>query len=361
MAPFKSRFETPWQCLGVNKRSNESEIKVAYRALALASHPDKAPEAERGLATATFIELQAAYEVCLLRLDKTYAEQHVLESQWQLDPDLVEEYEVIHGFNKYDNDENRWKKTNLTSSVSILSWAKVKVRIPRNKRKRQIEEEKRLERLRYEEAIRFWEAHKLDVETRLSTATEGQAEEDILRRSDRERHWAEHVKQRAEDFTQYKHISGFDNTFDPADVVSDLNGDADEQADIAKIIFDDNEKDAWLEDKLSRHGRAEGANRQVYEQESGEANYMRNLRRIETTNKRNNQNDYLDGRDVVLELKDSVEERFVVRGGLSRIGYVRHLRLMNNSLRQIEATNKRNSQKDYLDKWDPTLGQRANS
>ncbi|KAF2820485.1 hypothetical protein CC86DRAFT_411786 [Ophiobolus disseminans] len=51
--------------LGIRPNASEVEVRTAYKALALQSHPDRADEADRDQATAKFQKLQEAYEFCL--------------------------------------------------------------------------------------------------------------------------------------------------------------------------------------------------------------------------------------------------------------------------------------------------------
>ncbi|KAJ1639629.1 DnaJ domain-containing protein, partial [Pavlovales sp. CCMP2436] len=48
--------------LGVSRRATAEEIKAAYRARALASHPDKARLGEEEAATEAFTKIASAYE-----------------------------------------------------------------------------------------------------------------------------------------------------------------------------------------------------------------------------------------------------------------------------------------------------------
>lgn len=84
MPPFKSQYESPYQCLGINSSASEAEVRAAYRTLALQLHPDKVDENDRDDATAQFQELQRAYEICLKRLRALGA---TTELDWVCDPD----------------------------------------------------------------------------------------------------------------------------------------------------------------------------------------------------------------------------------------------------------------------------------
>lgn len=55
--------EDLYEVLGVSKDATTTEIKKAYRKLALSFHPDKVPEPEREAAEAKFKDISRAYEV----------------------------------------------------------------------------------------------------------------------------------------------------------------------------------------------------------------------------------------------------------------------------------------------------------
>jgi len=67
--------KSPYTILGISPSATKGEIKTAYRALALAHHPDKVSPSDRRAATAKFQELQDAYEVCLEHLT-SYHDHH---------------------------------------------------------------------------------------------------------------------------------------------------------------------------------------------------------------------------------------------------------------------------------------------
>lgn len=71
MAPYKSKFKTPYHCLGIEPTATTDEIRAAYKALAVQLHPDKCEEPRRDEATAHFQELNAAYEACLSKVGTT--------------------------------------------------------------------------------------------------------------------------------------------------------------------------------------------------------------------------------------------------------------------------------------------------
>ena len=52
-----------YDLLGVNKTATESEIKKAYRKLAIKYHPDKSPEDKKDEYTERFKQITEAYEV----------------------------------------------------------------------------------------------------------------------------------------------------------------------------------------------------------------------------------------------------------------------------------------------------------
>ena len=52
-----------YDLLGVSKNATETEIKKAYRKLAIKYHPDKSPEDKKNEYTEKFKEITEAYEV----------------------------------------------------------------------------------------------------------------------------------------------------------------------------------------------------------------------------------------------------------------------------------------------------------
>lgn len=61
--PFLVLCSSHYETLGIKKDATESEIKKAYRALAMKWHPDKATEKDRDEATKQFQKISEAYEV----------------------------------------------------------------------------------------------------------------------------------------------------------------------------------------------------------------------------------------------------------------------------------------------------------
>lgn len=59
---YEEEIEDFYEVLGISKDATTSEIKKAYRKLALSFHPDKVPEPERAAAEAKFKDISRAYE-----------------------------------------------------------------------------------------------------------------------------------------------------------------------------------------------------------------------------------------------------------------------------------------------------------
>lgn len=57
------KFQDYYAALGVARTATQGEIKKAYRALAMKSHPDRQPEAKRAAAAEEFKRINEAYEV----------------------------------------------------------------------------------------------------------------------------------------------------------------------------------------------------------------------------------------------------------------------------------------------------------
>lgn len=65
-----------YEVLGITKDATDSQVKKAYRALALQWHPDKHPEESRAEAEQVFQEIVAAYEVLSDSQERAYYDSH---------------------------------------------------------------------------------------------------------------------------------------------------------------------------------------------------------------------------------------------------------------------------------------------
>jgi curved DNA-binding protein CbpA len=167
MPPLKSRYESPYHCLGISSSASEPEVRAAYRTLALQLHPDKVDENDREDATAQFQELQRAYEICLKRL------QHlgpITELDWICDPDADDYSNLRDG--TYDmgdgafwdagwrpvRGQDWWDNMTADHPAPLRNWGKACKRAHRNSHRNMTDTERVILNLEFMAAQEEYEA-----------------------------------------------------------------------------------------------------------------------------------------------------------------------------------------------------------
>jgi curved DNA-binding protein CbpA len=157
--PYKSQYATPYQCLGIASTATESEIRTAYRALALEFHPDKAPSSEREEATSKFQELNAAYEVCLKRLSSPKA-GYVDEWDYDFDGDNATSHwrDNLAPAEQPVTGQEWWDELTEDDPLPLREWGKACKKALRNSRLKMTETERVILNWEYQEAYARYEA-----------------------------------------------------------------------------------------------------------------------------------------------------------------------------------------------------------
>jgi curved DNA-binding protein CbpA len=194
MPPIKSRYESPFHCLGIKPSASESEIRAAYRTLALQLHPDKVYEDDREDATIQFQELQRAYEVCLKRLRRIDVPT---ELDWVYDSD-ADDHINFRG-QTYDEGEfaswdagrqpvpgqDWWDNLTQDHPAPLRKWGKACKRAHRNSRRQMTDTERVILNLEFVAAQEEYEAWRRQQEF------EEQWKQKETQLNERERRYAE--------------------------------------------------------------------------------------------------------------------------------------------------------------------------
>jgi len=94
----------PYTVLNISKDSNESDIKKAYRKLAIQHHPDKGGNADK------FKEISSAYEILSNKQKKQQYDNFGSYTNQSIDPMNI--FEQFFGLHPFDNDPG-----NITTNI----------------------------------------------------------------------------------------------------------------------------------------------------------------------------------------------------------------------------------------------------
>lgn len=122
-----------YQILEISPKALESEVRAAYKRLALYFHPDKVDRQDREVATEKFIEIQAAYEYCLKRCKIATVEddpEDTLKPFWGDDESVDWRGKLPPGIG--GSGTAWWSQLRGDEPAPVLRFAKVSAKAERN-------------------------------------------------------------------------------------------------------------------------------------------------------------------------------------------------------------------------------------
>jgi hypothetical protein len=166
MSSHAPHFLTLYACLGIHLSATRSKIRKAYKDLAVRSHPDKVPLAQRVDATVEFQKLHDAYEYCLGKVGTHCQRPSVEDAEeveeegggegeedfWCSRDDVPAEYAVMAG------GISAWKEGDGEAPTAWLNWVKACAKAKRNERVKKTRFERLWLETEYKDAYEAFEA-----------------------------------------------------------------------------------------------------------------------------------------------------------------------------------------------------------
>ncbi|KAF2121452.1 hypothetical protein BDV96DRAFT_640844 [Lophiotrema nucula] len=145
---LNSQYSAPYRKLGVPISASETEIRAAYKVLALKLHPDRAEAAQREGSTARFQALSTAYEICLQRLEDPQYSVRSEQDDYDDDDTFWAQDDREHGW---------WDHVGPQDPEPLKRWAKACAKAQRNSRLPQTELERDLLNVEWRKAVNDYE------------------------------------------------------------------------------------------------------------------------------------------------------------------------------------------------------------